>query len=132
MKYDFTRWVNSNFKEFAENEDFFAGHIDVRGNQYGGTQTVDDYNVTVDMAKHLCLMSKTEKGKQCRQRLIDLEDAWNTPEQGGKIDKKADGRPSKRDGVRRYLHCPVRPKDPVKNGTNNLKKDARIKGKRRR
>lgn len=81
VKYDFTRWVNSNFKEFTENEDFFAGHIDVRGNQYGGVQTVDDYNLTVDMAKHLCLMSRTEKGKQCRQYLIDLEKAWNTPDQ---------------------------------------------------
>lgn len=81
VKYDFTRWVNSNFKEFTENADFFAGHIDVRGNQYGGTQTVDDYNLTVDMAKHLCLMSKTEKGKKCRQYLIDLEKVWNTPEQ---------------------------------------------------
>lgn len=81
VKYDFTRWVNSNFKEFTENEDFFAGHIDVMGNQYGGTQTLSDYNLSVDMAKHLCLMSKTEKGKMCRQYLIDLEKAWNTPEQ---------------------------------------------------
>lgn len=81
IKYDFTRWVNSNFKEFAENEDFFGGHIDVRGNQYGGNQIIDDYDLTIDMAKHLCLMSKTGKGKQCRQYLIDLEKAWNTPEQ---------------------------------------------------
>lgn len=80
VKYDFARWVNSNFREFVENQDFFAGHTDVMGNQYGGTQTVDDYNVTVDMAKHLCLMSKTEKGKECRQYLIDLEKAWNTPD----------------------------------------------------
>lgn len=81
VKYDFTRWVNSNFKEFAENVDFFGGHIDVKGNQYGGKQTIDDYELTVDMAKHLCLMSKTDKGRKCRQYLIDLEKAWNTPEQ---------------------------------------------------
>lgn len=81
IKYDFTRWVNSNFKEFIENVDFFGGHIDVRGNQYGGIQTLDDYDLTIDMAKHLCLMSKTEKGKICRQYLIDLDKAWNTPEQ---------------------------------------------------
>lgn len=73
--------MNSNFTEFVENVDFSRGHIDVNANRYGGTQTLDDYNMTIDMAKHLCLMSKTEKGKRCRQYLIDLEKAWNTPEQ---------------------------------------------------
>ena len=81
VKYDFKRWVESNFKEFIENVDFYRGHMNVQANRFGGEQEIIDYSVTSNMAQHLCLMSKTEKGKQCRQYLIDLEKAWNTPEQ---------------------------------------------------
>ena len=81
VKYDFKRWVDSNFKEFTEGIDFFRGHMNVQANRYGGEQEIIDYSVTTNMAQHLCLMSKTEKGKRCRQYLIDLEKSWNTPEQ---------------------------------------------------
>lgn len=45
------------------------------------TGQLEDYEITVLMAKHLAMMSRTEKGKQIRDYLIDLEKAWNTPEQ---------------------------------------------------
>lgn len=33
------------------------------------------------MAKQICMLQKTENGKQIHQYLIDLDKAWNTPEQ---------------------------------------------------
>ena len=79
----FSAWFETNSHGFVEGEDFTSVLKGTEVQNNGGIQVreLQDYNLTVDMAKHLCLMSRTEKGKQCRQYLIDLEKAWNTPEQ---------------------------------------------------
>lgn len=46
-----------------------------------GGRPSTDYDITIDMAKEICMLQRTEKGKQYRQYFIDLEKAWNTPEQ---------------------------------------------------
>lgn len=46
-----------------------------------GGRPSKDADISVDMAKQICMIQRTPEGKQCRQYLLDLEKAWNTPEQ---------------------------------------------------
>ena len=79
----FSVWFETNSQGFVEGEDFTSVLKGTEVQNNGGIQIreLKDYEMTIDMAKHICLMSRTEKGKQCRQYLIDLEKSWNTPEQ---------------------------------------------------
>ena len=75
----FSMWVEQNFKMFIEGEDFtsVAGTTVVNN---GAVRTLQDYILCLDMAKHLAMVSKTEKGKQVRQYFIQVEKDFNSPE----------------------------------------------------
>lgn len=42
--------------------------------------TRTDHELTIPMAKELCMLQRNEKGKQARQYFLKVEEAWNSPE----------------------------------------------------
>lgn len=78
IKRRFSAWVEQNFKDFEETIDFTSvPGSTVVGN--GAVKPIQDYAVTIDMAKQLCMMSHTELGKKYRHYFIELEKKWNDP-----------------------------------------------------
>ena len=60
---------------FTEGEDFCS----ILSESTGGRPAVN-HQLTIPMAKEICMLQRTEKGKECRQYFIKVEGAWNTPE----------------------------------------------------
>lgn len=48
-------------------------------NQHGGQNKID-HQLTIPMAKELCMLQRTDKGKQMRQYFITVEEQWNSPD----------------------------------------------------
>ena len=77
----FSRWFERmTAYGFTENEDYTSVKSSTVVNN-GAERELKDYDLSVDMAKHICMVQRTDKAKEVRQYLIDLEKAWNTPEQ---------------------------------------------------
>lgn len=76
----FNRWFDSLLKYgFVANEDFCCVKTSTQQNQYGGVKEIDDYIISLDMAKQICMLQRSEIGRRYRNYLIRLEKAWNDP-----------------------------------------------------
>ena len=62
---------------FSEGMDFYSK---MSKTENGGRPS-KDFDISIDMAKQICMIQRTPEGKAVRQYLIDLEKACNTPEQ---------------------------------------------------
>lgn len=80
----FSKWFERQLQYgFVEGEDYSNPFQKVRVQKEGNRNVereVEDYNLSIDMAKQICMVQKTDKAKQVRQYLIQLEKAWNSPE----------------------------------------------------
>ncbi|MBO7714658.1 MAG: antA/AntB antirepressor family protein [Methanobrevibacter sp.] len=63
---------------FAENRDYFSFSKNLEKPE-GGRPAVE-HALTIPMAKELCMLQRSEKGKQFRQYFIQVEEQWNKPE----------------------------------------------------
>ena len=63
---------------FAEGEDY-STFLSNRSDGLPGKPR-QDAQLTIDMAKEICMLQRNEKGKQARQYFLQLEREWNSPE----------------------------------------------------
>lgn len=76
----FSRWFDSLLKYgFEDGTDFTSVKTSTLVNN-GAKKELDDYAITIEMAKQICMLQRSEKGRQYREYFITLEKAWNSPE----------------------------------------------------
>lgn len=72
----FKRMCEFGFEEGRDFEAITQKRVTAQGNE---TQYIT-HQITLSMAKEICMLQRTEQGKQVREYLINVENAWNTPD----------------------------------------------------
>ena len=70
-EYDFVEGRDFNLLKFEK--------VQIEGNRRV-VRNIIDHQLTIDMAKQLCMIQRTEIGKRCREYFINLEKQWNSPD----------------------------------------------------
>lgn len=65
---------------FEAGKDFFEVSDKIVHNPQGGRPAMN-HMLTLSMAKEICMIQRNDVGRQIRRYLIEVENAWNTPEQ---------------------------------------------------
>lgn len=78
----YTMWFNRMCEYgFVENVDYMTDHKKViRADGKVMPQTQLEHNLTIEMAKQLCMLARNEKGREAREYFIEVEKEWNSPE----------------------------------------------------
>lgn len=76
---EYAKWIERMCEYgFTEGEDYSSILTNRSDGLPGKPKT--DHQLTIPMAKELCMLQRNEKGKQFRQYFIKVEEMWNSPE----------------------------------------------------
>ncbi|WP_010049722.1 phage antirepressor KilAC domain-containing protein [Carnobacterium maltaromaticum] len=79
IKTRFSLWVTQNFKPFRDGVDFTSAVSTTVVNN-GAVRELQEYALSVEMAKHIAMVTGTSKGFEVRDYFISVEKAWNNPD----------------------------------------------------
>ena len=64
----FSQWFNRHLKYgFEKGIDFMESKKIYTANQYGGEKELEDYVITIDMAKEICMIQRSDIGREFRK-----------------------------------------------------------------
>ncbi|RZV13670.1 oxidoreductase [Aliarcobacter butzleri] len=81
VKRQYADWIKTAIDnyDFIENNDFIVISQNCEAKNGSGGHNRKDYIVTLDMAKELCMVSNTDKGRKVRKYFIEVEKQANKP-----------------------------------------------------
>ena len=77
---DFTNWFKYQIEKLGLIEGLDFTPILAKTSETGGRPKTD-FHVTIDIAKHIAMISGGENGRKVREYFIQVEKAWNDPDQ---------------------------------------------------
>lgn len=72
----FRRMCEYGFEEEKDFQSITQKRVTAQGNE----TSYSNHQLSLSMAKELCMLQRTEQGRTIRRYLISIEEAWNTPE----------------------------------------------------
>ena len=77
---NYTTWFNRMCEYgFVEKRDYYICLPNLGSESRGGQNKID-HQISIGMAKQLCMIQRTEIGRKFREYFIKIEEAWNSPE----------------------------------------------------
>ena len=81
IKTDYSTWFKRMCEyDFNEGKDFITCSSFLGSEKQHGGQNKIDHQLTIPMAKEICMIQRSDLGKQCRQYFLKIEEQWNSPE----------------------------------------------------